>query len=87
MFPWGSAQRPVIVKVSSEERAGKVVQICQRYGMHYILGLKPVEDLTDLKNALKERLTLANSVSVVVTGTGPMKSIQRIIPCRRPSCC
>lgn len=70
MFPWGSAQRPVIVKVSSEERAGKVVQICQRYGMHYILGLEPVEDLTDLKNALKERLTLANSYGACPCGSG-----------------
>lgn len=56
MFPWGSTQRPIIVKVSSEETAEKVARICNHYGMHYIMGFEQVEDLTDLRKALKEKL-------------------------------
>jgi hypothetical protein len=57
----GSEQRPVIVKVSSEKMMEKVAEICKKHGFHFIAGLEPVDDLTDLKRALKE-MTAPNNV-------------------------
>lgn len=56
MIPLGSEQRPIIVKVNSEEKVDKVAKICEKYGWQFILGLEPQEDLTDLKRALKKEM-------------------------------
>lgn len=54
MATLGSKQRPVIVKVTSQEMAAKVAKICDRYGLHFIAGIEAEENLTDLKKAIKE---------------------------------
>lgn len=54
MASLGSKQRPVIVKVTSEKMAKKVAEICEEYGFQFIAGFEAVEDLTDLKSAIKE---------------------------------
>jgi uncharacterized protein YecA (UPF0149 family) len=60
MYPLGSLQRPIIVKVRSQEKAEKVAEICEQYDWKFIIGLELIEDLTDLKKALKERMKPAN---------------------------
>lgn len=60
MYSLGSEQRPVVVKVATEEKAEKVAQVCERYGFHFIMGLDWYENLSDLKKALKERLAPGN---------------------------
>jgi hypothetical protein len=55
MASLGSQQRPVIVKVTSEKMAQKVAEICGEYGFQFIAGFEAVEDLTDLKLAIKDR--------------------------------
>lgn len=60
MFSLGSKERPIIVKVKSEEKAEKVVEICEQYGWIYILGFELMEDLTDLKKAMRERIKPSN---------------------------
>ncbi|PFK16372.1 SEC-C metal-binding domain-containing protein [Bacillus cereus] len=54
MYPLGSKERPIIVKVSSKERAEKIATICDTYGFYYILGLEFNEDISDLKKAIKD---------------------------------
>ena len=70
MFPWGSEQRPIIVRTNSHEKGRKIIQICDRYGMHYIMGVEAVEDLSDLKRALIERLAPANAYDPCPCGSG-----------------
>ena len=69
MYPWGSVQRPIIVRVNSKERAQKVTQICNQHGMHYIMGIEPDEDLTDLQKALREKLMPGNPYSECPCGS------------------
>lgn len=67
---WGSEQRPIILKVKTEERAEQVARVCDHYGWHYIMGMEFKEDITDLKKALKERLTPANVYEDCPCGSG-----------------
>jgi uncharacterized protein YecA (UPF0149 family) len=60
MYPLGSDKRPIIVKVRSQQRAEKVAEICSQYNWKYILGFDPIEDISDLKKAVKEQMTPAN---------------------------
>lgn len=55
MFTLGSEQRPIIVKVKSQEKGEKVALICERFSWHYIMGLEYTEDLTDLKKHSRMR--------------------------------
>lgn len=47
-----------------------IAQICSHYGMHYIMGFEAVEDLSDLKKALIERLTSADPYDPCSCGSG-----------------
>ncbi|MBV5299876.1 MAG: SEC-C domain-containing protein [Rhodoferax sp.] len=50
----GSKERPIIVRVHSDEKARYVTETCAEHGWHYIIGLesdKP-EDISDLERAL-----------------------------------
>jgi uncharacterized protein YecA (UPF0149 family) len=60
MFPLGSEQRPIIVKVKSSEKAEKIAEICEQHNWKYIIGLELTEDLTDLKKAMKEQMKPAS---------------------------
>ncbi|MBJ8099724.1 DNA-binding protein [Bacillus cereus group sp. N11] len=60
MYPLGSKERPIIVKVSSKARAEKVTAICEAYNFYYIVGLEFNEDVTDLKKAIKDCSRPAN---------------------------
>ena len=55
MSALGSEQRPVIVKVTSQQRMEKVTELCAKNNLHFIAGLESEENLTDLKLALKEK--------------------------------
>ncbi len=54
MYPLGSKERPMIVKVSSKERAEKITTICATYDFDYIMGLEFNEDLSGLKKTIKD---------------------------------
>ncbi len=54
MAKLGSKQKPIIVRVHTEEKGLYVAQTCAKHGWHYIIGLetdKP-EDISDLERAL-----------------------------------
>ncbi|MDM5152583.1 hypothetical protein QUF88_01200 [Bacillus sp. DX1.1] len=53
MYPLGSKEHPIIVKVSSQTRAEKVAAICEAYNFYYIVGLEFNEDISDLKKQSK----------------------------------
>ena len=53
MYPLGSKERPIIVKVSSKEKANKVAAICDAHNFYYIVGLEFNEDVSDLKKHSK----------------------------------
>ncbi|WP_242476208.1 DNA-binding protein [Bacillus cereus] len=60
MYPLGSKERPIIVKVSSKEKANRVDAICDTHNFYYIVGLEFNEDVSDLKRALKDYKRPAN---------------------------
>ena len=66
----GSQKRPIIVKVRTQKRAAQVSQICDENGWHFIMGLEPIEDITDLKRALKEKQTQADVYAPCLCGSG-----------------
>jgi len=66
----GSEQRPVVVKVTSEEMAKRVSEICEKHGLHFIAGFEAVADLTDLKRAVKEKTTPKNIYDPCPCGSG-----------------
>jgi tetratricopeptide (TPR) repeat protein len=70
MFSLGSEQRPIIVKVNSEEKGQKIAGICGHFGWQYIMGFEYDEDLTDLKKALRERMSPADAYSPCPCGSG-----------------
>src|SRR5205823_6504324 len=55
MAKLGSAKRPLMLRVESEDAATAAVAICTQHGWHYVLGLEPdkPEDLADLSRALR----------------------------------
>ncbi|WP_257143202.1 hypothetical protein [Bacillus cereus] len=53
MYPLGSKERPIIVKVLPE-KGNKGISICDAYNFYYIVGLEFNEDVSDLKRALKD---------------------------------
>ncbi|SAL06172.1 yecA family protein [Caballeronia calidae] len=57
----GSEQRPIIVRVTSEDRAHYVAQVCQQNGWHYIIGFEGPEDISDLENALNPPLPMQST--------------------------
>jgi SWIM/SEC-C metal-binding protein len=57
----GSEQRPIIVRVTSEDRAHYVAQECQQNGWHYIIGFEGPEDISDLENALNPPLPMQST--------------------------
>lgn len=47
IYPLGSKERPIIVKMSSKERSEKIAIICDTYDSHHIVGLEFTEDMSD----------------------------------------
>jgi uncharacterized protein YecA (UPF0149 family) len=70
MASLGSQQRPVIVKVTSEKMANKVAEICEKFGFQFIAGFEAMEDLTDLKLAIKEKTAPKNIYDLCPCGSG-----------------
>jgi uncharacterized protein YecA (UPF0149 family) len=66
----GSEQKPVIVKVTSEKMAKRVAEICNEYGFQFIAGFEAVEELTDLKLAIKEKTAPKNMYDSCPCGSG-----------------
>jgi len=70
MPEFGSEKRPVIVKVTSQEMAKRVAEMCEKHGLHYIAGIEPIADLTDLKRAVKEKSAPKNIYDPCPCGSG-----------------
>lgn len=69
-YPLGSEQRPLVLRVTSDKRLKEVTEKCEEYGFHFIIGLEPPEDLTDLKNAIKQKMTPNDVYSPCPCGSG-----------------
>ncbi|MDF2923095.1 MAG: DNA-binding protein [Paenibacillaceae bacterium] len=67
---WGSKQQPIIVRVQTQKRAEQVARVCDHFGWYYILGIEAIEDITDLKKAIKANLTQANVYDPCLCGSG-----------------
>ncbi len=50
----GTSKHPAILRVQTQRRAEQVMDICDEYDVHYIIGVEPDkdEDLSDLERAL-----------------------------------
>jgi uncharacterized protein YchJ len=66
----GTKERPIIVKVKTAERANEIAQLCNENGWVFIAGLEPIEDITDLIKALKQKRTLADVYGPCPCGSG-----------------
>ncbi|EEM68353.1 MULTISPECIES: SEC-C metal-binding domain-containing protein [Bacillus cereus group] len=53
MYPLGSENHPIMIKVRTRAQAEKIATICDEYDFYYIISLELNEDLTDLKKAIK----------------------------------
>lgn len=47
----------MIMRVQSTQRFEQVAQICEKYGLVFIMGIEFQEDLTDLRKAILEMMT------------------------------
>ena len=47
MTKLGTEKRPIIVRVTTEERGRYVAQICEQHGWQYIIGFEDTEDTSD----------------------------------------
>ncbi len=70
MYPLGSEKRPIIVKVRSQKRTDRGLEICNQYDWKCIIGLDPIEDISDLKKAVKEQMTPANPYDLCPCNSG-----------------
>lgn len=54
MAKLGSAQRPIVCRVNTMERAAEIARICDEHGWHYVMGIEPGkhEDISDLERLL-----------------------------------
>jgi SWIM/SEC-C metal-binding protein len=54
MAKLGTAKRPIIVRVHTDEKASYVAETCANHGWHYIIGFEPdkPEDISDLERML-----------------------------------
>lgn len=68
--PKGSELHPIILRVASAERAEQMVEICQHFGWHFILGFESFEDVSDLRRALLSRLAQAEPYAPCPCGSG-----------------
>ena len=66
----GSEQKPVIVKVTTEKMAKRDAEIYNEYGFQFIAGFEAVEELTDLKLAIKEKTAPKNMYDSCPCGSG-----------------
>ena len=55
MYPLGSENNPIIIKVRTRAQAEKITTICDEYDFYYMISLELNEDLTNLKKAIKGR--------------------------------
>ncbi len=66
----GTKDRPLVLKVATEHRLRVVTELCEKYGFKFIIGLERPEDITDLKKAIKEKMTPSDVYSPCVCGSG-----------------
>ncbi|WP_063891887.1 tetratricopeptide repeat protein [Paenibacillus sp. Soil787] len=66
----GSENRPIVIQVKSEERAEKIYQLCERYELQCIIGIEYMEDLSDLRKALMQKLSPTNVYAPCPCGSG-----------------
>lgn len=69
-YPLGSHERPLALRVTSEERLQEVIDICDKYGFIYVIGLEAPEDLTDLRKAIQQKMTPEDVYSPCPCGSG-----------------
>lgn len=62
MAKLGSTERPAVVRVQTEERAGEILELCDEHGWKVIVGMEPdePEDVSDV-----ERLLTGSTTTVV----------------------
>ncbi|MFD2334090.1 SEC-C metal-binding domain-containing protein [Cohnella sp. GCM10020058] len=67
---WGSEHQPIVVMVNVPERAAQVTRVCEHFNWNYIMGMDYMEDLTDLKKAIREKYAPANVYEPCPCGSG-----------------
>jgi SWIM/SEC-C metal-binding protein len=75
----GSAKRPVVVRVRSEELGEEIVALCNKHGWQVIVGIEPdtPEDISDVEQLLRE----AEKPKQVIPRPAPKVSPNDYCPC------
>ena len=68
--PLGSYERPLALRVTSEEKLNEVIDICEHHGFISIIGLAGSEDLTDLRKAIQQKMIPEDVYSPCPCGSG-----------------
>ena len=68
--PLGSHERPLVLRVTSEESLHDVIDICEHHGFIYVIGLEAPEDLTDLRKAIQQKMIPDDVYSPCPCGSG-----------------
>ena len=57
MASLGTSKRPAIVRVQTMQRVEEIRELCDKHGIHFIIGLEPdkPEDISDVERALAAR--------------------------------
>ena len=76
----GSEKRPVIARVQTQDRAMKIMQICEEHGWKVIAGIEPdkPEDISDVQKLLSQAAYGAAPVAVRPT---PKTGLNAPCPC------
>jgi SWIM/SEC-C metal-binding protein len=82
MVKLGTKEKPIVVRVQSEQRGQYVAQRCTENGWHYIIGIEPdkSEDISDLEKALNPPTPL-RAVKVGRNDTCPCGSGKKYKKC------
>lgn len=70
MYPLGSENHPIMMKVRTRAQVEKIATICDEYDFYYIISLELNEDLTNLKKAIKERTCPMNIYDTCACDSG-----------------
>jgi SWIM/SEC-C metal-binding protein len=58
MAKLGTRQKPAIIRVSTEERANEILNICDRQGWQVVIGIEPdkTEDISDFQRLMGNKV-------------------------------
>ncbi|MBC8448316.1 MAG: SEC-C domain-containing protein [Chloroflexi bacterium] len=66
MAKLGTTERPAVVRVQTQDRAGEILSVCNRHGWKVIVGIEPdkTEDVSDVERLLNPQTSMSAEARV-----------------------